>query len=637
MRKVNYLFPTLFTIFIFFSLISVAQIHPYIPPIIHNSLGYYSDYPCGTVATPLNPAQGPSVTGPAYSNPTAMLTNYDMQCSYSLGKQRLCYWPSDNTMAACATWSIDSLYSFPGKGTGYNYFDGSHWGSMPATRVESVRTARPSLQPYGINGECLLSHQGYVDPLVFSTRLTKGTGAWTESFVPNPPGDSGMVWPKMVTSGADHLSVHILAIPTPYMYGGVPFNGMNEALLYIRSTDGGATWENWQQLPGMTVSEYLGFDEDTYAWADPRGDTLCFMVSSCLMDAFIMKSTDNGTTWIKTIIYNSPYNLTGTSVSSPDWFYCPDGSCDIAMDKSGMAHVTFAMECDSISSDIHLYHQRWTNGIVYWNESMPVFGQELNPETLFANHQLIGWVTDTMVFHQPDYILPGGYYGAIAGTPSMVIDDDNNLFVAWMNPTSVHDSFYYMLSHIYERTATIYPGYGVYWHDSINDLTGDPEYTFKECVFPSFSPKSGSDRFFLLFQCDDLAGSYGVGASTGSACYDGQEIMSENDMIVMSILKSDVGVGIPPAKPASPAFLVLDNFPNPCHGNTTILATINESGNLSLEVTNIFGQKVYFEDKGFSPAGSYQFMIDAGSYKPGIYFYTVRLNSRTITKKMMVD
>jgi len=412
---------------------------------------------------------------------------------------------------------------------------------------------------------------------------------------------------------------------------------MYQSLLYIRSTDGGVTWGDWQQLPGMTVTEYLEFDGDTYSWADPRGDTLCFVVSSCLMDAFIMKSTNNGTTWTKTVIYNSPYNLSGTSVGSPKWFYCPDGSCDVAMDKSGMAHVAFAMECDSIPAQGGLYHQNWTNGIIYWNESMPAFGQELNPETLFANHQLIGWVTDTMVFHQTDYIVPGGYYGAIAGMPSIVVDDDNNIFIAWMNPTSIHDSHYYLLAHIYERTGMLYPGYGVYWHDTITDLTGDPQYTYKECAFPSFSAKTSSDRFFLLFQCDEYAGSYWLGVGSGIACYDGQDVISENEMVVMSVLKSDVGVGVGNIKPDAPMLSVRDNFPNPCHGSTTIVATTKKPGNLSLEITNIIGQSIYSEDKGFSPSGSYQFRVDAGRFRPGIYFYTVRLDSRAITKKMIVE
>jgi hypothetical protein len=636
MKKFIYLFPAIFTGFFFFSFISNAQIHPYIPPIVHSGSGIYSDYPCGDSWVGVKPDPGPIVKGSVLNDPATMVTYYDLQTIASLGDQRLYYWASDNTMAACATWSPDSSYNplFPNRGTGYNYFNGTQWGSQPVTKVESVRTAFPSIQPYGLYGECILSHQGAPDSLVFLTRTMKGTGTWTETFLPNPPGEPRMQWPKMVTSGLDHTTVQVLALTPPAMNGGSPYNGMDGALLYIRSTDGGVTWGNWIQLPGMTSSEYHSFDGDTYSWAYPYGNALCFFVCNSLMDAFIMKSTDNGTTWTKTIIYNSPYNLTGSGTNSSNWFYCPDGSCDVAMDKTGMAHITFALECDSLSGG-DLLHQRWTNGIVYWNESMPSFGQVLNPDSLFAKHQLIGWVTDTMVFHQLDDVFPGGYYGAIASTPSMAIDDNNNLYVAWMNPTSVLDPFYYMFTHIFERTATITPGYGVYWHDSINDLTDDLEYKFKECVYPSLSPTTSADRFHLLFQCDDLAGSFVI--FLGGACYNGQDIITDNKMIVMSKLKSDVGVGISKHNEKTPAFIAAENYPNPCHSNTTILVTTKEPGNIILEVTNLIGQKLYSKDKGFSRPGSYQFGIDVSDFKSGIYFYSVRLNSRNVTKKMMVD
>ena len=176
-----------------------------------------------------------------------------------------------------------------------------------------------------------------------------------------------MLWPRMVTSGANHMVVHIIAMTPPTANQGVVFNGMDGALLFIRSTDG-------------------------------------------------------GTTWVKTIIYNSPYNLTGTNQSSPGWFYCPDGTSSIALDNNGMAHVTFALGCDSIDVLGNGYHQRWTNGIVYWNESMPMLRQDLKPDSLFLSNQFIGWVTDTIVFHQPSGIRVGDYHGAIPGTPSMAID-----------------------------------------------------------------------------------------------------------------------------------------------------------------------------------------------------------------------
>jgi len=128
---------------------------------------------------------------------------------------------------------------------------------------------------------------------------------------------------SVVTGGANHSYIHIIALTEPSANGGNIYNGMDGALLYIRSTDGGSTWGSWQQLPGMASSNYTSFTADIYAFAQPHSDTLAFTVGDSWQDQFLMKSSNNGTNWTKTIIYNSSYNLGGISSS---FFYCPDGT-----------------------------------------------------------------------------------------------------------------------------------------------------------------------------------------------------------------------------------------------------------------------------------------------------------------------
>ena len=616
----------------------LSQIHPYIPPINHHGAWIRGDYPCDHPGTGGQQEYSGTKERSFLSDPSTMMSRYDMQTYRSIGEQRLYYWPADNTMAAVSMWSQESTGQWQGRGTGYNYFDGNQWQSPPSDRLETVKTGWPSLQPYGANGECVLSHQSPADNLQFITRENKGSGNWNVSNVPNPTGEPGMLWPRMITAGAGHMTIHIIAL-TPYVSnGGNLYNGMDGALLYIRSTDGGVTWEDWQQLPGMTSSEYLNYTHDTYGWAQSRGGTICFVVSDNLMDTFIMKSIDNGTTWTKKIAYHSPYNLVGFGGNSPAFFYCPDGTSSVALDVNGIAHVTFALECDSLVSNYHLFHQVWTNGIVYWNEMMPTLRQDLNPDSLFATGLLIGWVKDTMVFHQTGGAIPGGYWCSINSTPTMAIDDNNSIFVGWMSPIAVMDlTTGYLLSHVFERTGTIYPGNYIYWHDSINDLTGSADYAHKECAFPTFSPVTSADKFYAMIQVDDYAGSYVIGSSTGASCYDGQYNISDNKMVVLSIPKSDVGVGISKKSSGVSSLTVSDNFPNPCHLNTTILTQLNKPGNLTIVVTNILGQSVYFDDQGFLSPGNKSFRIDTGHLRPGIYFYTLTLNNEKVTKNMVVE
>ena len=79
------------------------------------------------------------------------------------------------------------------------------------------------------------------------------------------------------------------------------------------------------------------------------------------------------------------------------------------------------------------------------------------------------------------------------------------------------------------------------------------------------------------------------------------------------------------------------NFPNPFNTNTTINVELADHAELSIEVTNLIGQKVFEMNKGFVTTGSYEFILSADNFSNGVYFYTVRANDHKITKKMIVE
>ena len=109
----------------------------------------------------------------------------------------------DKTISVTAMGShTSSGNTWPDRGSMYNYYNGSSWKLAPASRIETMRTGWPSIQPWGSSGECILAHQAS-GSLVFSTRMNKGTGSWTTSTNLLPPtGVPVMLWPRMVTSGS---------------------------------------------------------------------------------------------------------------------------------------------------------------------------------------------------------------------------------------------------------------------------------------------------------------------------------------------------------------------------------------------------------------------------------------------------
>ena len=432
-------------------------------------------------------------------DPIIMNTKYDNQTNASV--QNRIYKFEDGTIGAVMTMSAQEA-TYSDRGTGYNYFNGTAWGPLPTQRVETQRTGWPSYNPLGAGGELVIAHVSATRGLIINKRATKGTGAWTETELLGPSGAAGMLWPRVVTNGPDHSYIHIIYLTSPVANGGAVYEGLDGALLYNRSLDGGVNWEGWQQLPGMTSSEYLAFPADGYAWAEPRGDTLAFTYGDSWMDQVVMKSTDNGATWDKIVIWPSPYNFWAGGDTTGN-FYCPDGNMALALDKHGKAHLVTGLE-NANGDDAGAKY--WTinqDGLLYWNENMETWPSVLDIDWLDQNGYIIGWCPDTTVVYNPiaDFAY---WYCSMSSMPTIVADDFDNIFVVWSSITNLRDPNNYMLRHLIARAST---NGGQSWHETLLDVTSDfIQYNWNETVFVNAAPKSYNDSLYLLFQSDVEAG-----------------------------------------------------------------------------------------------------------------------------------
>jgi hypothetical protein len=562
-------------------------------------------------------------------DPSTMVTTYDLQTN-ATGMSRIYRYP-DATIGAVATWSATtSGTTFPDRGTGYNYFTSNAWGAQPTARIEtSIRTGWPSYAPFGANGEMFIAHNVTAGvALIMGTRTNKGTGTWTvtqPSGLGPPAGAAVMSWPRLCTNGNPRTNIHIIAITEPVANGGTTYQGLDGALLYNRSTDGGATWLGWQLLPGMTSAEYIGIGADAYAWAEPKGDTLCFVVGDSWMDEFIMKSTDNGTTWTKKKIWTNPYSL-WTGSTATDTFYNTDGNSAVALDHNGKAHVVFGRQRGLGDNTGAKFYFPFTDGLIYWNEDMA----EL-PQTLDADNIFVAWVKDTNVFYQAATQL-AAYGNSMSSMPALVIDQNNYVFVVYSSVTMLMDPNSYMLRHLFARASI---DDGVTWRDSLVEITSNFfQYHWEECVYPSASPTS-TDSLFILFQGDLEAGVY----LNGSQGQQGQIDITQNDMIFLKPSKNDIILypGAVDPKNAMPVMMVSQNIPNPCGDQTKVNVSLSKKGTLSLDLFSLVGQKITTIDKGFVNPGNYQFVMKTSQLTPGVYFYTVRCNNESSTHKMIVE
>ncbi len=140
---------------------------------------------------------------------TIGVTLYDLQSNQTVGSNRIHVF-DDGTISAVWTMGFAGGDPWEDRGTGYNYFDGNSWGTLPTERIESVMTGWPNIAQYGTNGEINVAHTGTVQGLYFSHRPAKGSGAWESFFLTGPDTANILLWPRMITAGENHDIIHVI-------------------------------------------------------------------------------------------------------------------------------------------------------------------------------------------------------------------------------------------------------------------------------------------------------------------------------------------------------------------------------------------------------------------------------------------
>lgn len=80
----------------------------------------------------------------------------------------------------------------------------------------------------------------------------------------------------------------------------------------------------------------------------------------------------------------------------------------------------------------------------------------------------------------------------------------------------------------------------------------------------------------------------------------------------------------------------LSFYPNPSNGQFALSFQAPEEGNLNIEVRDLQGRTIY-EESASDFNGIYQNNIDISGESAGVYFLTVTLNGRSMTKKLVME
>jgi len=83
-------------------------------------------------------------------------------------------------------------------------------------------------------------------------------------------------------------------------------------------------------------------------------------------------------------------------------------------------------------------------------------------------------------------------------------------------------------------------------------------------------------------------------------------------------------------------FDLMQNYPNPFNPSTTINYSVAANSLVSLKVYDILGnEKAVLVDE-LKEAGIYSVNFDASNLPSGIYFYTLKANEYTSSRKMLL-
>lgn len=83
-------------------------------------------------------------------------------------------------------------------------------------------------------------------------------------------------------------------------------------------------------------------------------------------------------------------------------------------------------------------------------------------------------------------------------------------------------------------------------------------------------------------------------------------------------------------------FALVQNYPNPFNPSTVISYSISQQADVTLKVFNSIGQQVAELVNTTQSAGIYNINFNASSLSSGVYFYTLKANDFTATKKLMI-
>jgi hypothetical protein len=512
------------------------------------------------------------------------------------------------------------------RGSGYNHYDGSAWGTISGLRIEPYRTGFPSLALSPDNKEIIFSHRidtnGKSGGLVFNQNQSIGSTTWTSNivFAPANPNIPSQLWPHVAISGDYMIVLANYTDSSAQQNSYIWKNGVRSPMVYSRYKFSNSTWtEQDLTLPGYDSTIVNETGGDIYS-IDANGSNVAVLAGGQYNSLVLWKSINNGGSWTKTILDTFPKFPYRFDKDSLDETLGNNGSVHVLVDNNGMTHV-FSGLCqikDSIMNDksiTYTFARRIggiNDAIIYWNEYA---GGDLR---IIATS--IAASNGDSVIADESYTLDTRSTGISNSTwPSAGIDAQGRIFLSYSAMIPL------------DQTAE-----GANYRDILVSLSADSGQTWstpvnvtqfispaRQEMYPSIARTVDSKLYFTYLR-EEFPG-----------------IVAENDELYdINCLTIPVDMILNPGRvginETDKLITAGDLYPNPTNGLATIPVDLKSAADITLQVQNILGQTVYTKHTGLLAAGQQQLSFETAGLEEGIYIYILTAGDVSATGKMVV-
>jgi hypothetical protein len=109
---------------------------------------------------------------------------------------------------------------------------------------------------------------------------------------------------------------------------------------------------------------------------------------------------------------------------------------------------------------------------------------------------------------------------------------------------------------------------------------------------------------------------------------------TENEFISNWLTTGNAGNAVNRQPDVPTKFELTQNYPNPFNPTTQIIYSVPQSGQMSLKVYNLLGEEVTTLFEGVQQPGTYIARFDGSKFSSGVYFYTLKAGSVSMTRKL---